>query len=244
MAASVAMGLAKAFPLRVDQAGGDGEQGERGPRGPHPRRLGGVPGGSGVVSRAKDGERPLIDQAVAGNSPVYGPGWEIPIVIAQGVAGKPGLFLPGRTVYFCPFQPGVQQDDALRLRQGLGERAGGQESGPAGGAAGPRRLPAAESAAAPPAGALHRRHRLDTGVGPERSQEAAPHGEADLRAAAGRVWVRRPVHHRPGKRRRITTGSHRTTGEAPVLETQTYRQGTPPCVKEPAPRPGTGPSPD
>ena len=60
----------------------------------------------------------------------------------------------------------------------------------------------------------------------------------------GRIWVRRPVHHRPGKRRRITTGSHRTTGEAPVLETQTYRQGTPPCVKEPAPRPGTGPSPD
>ena len=92
------------------------------------------------MSRAKDEERPLIDQAVAGNSPVYGPGWEFPHVVAQGVAGKPGLFLPGRTVYFCPFQPGVQQDDALRLRQGLGERAGGQESGPAGGAAGPRRL--------------------------------------------------------------------------------------------------------
>ena len=122
------------------EAGGDGEQGETGPRGPHPRRLGGVPGGSGVVSHAKDGERPLIDRAVAGNSPVYGPGWEFPLVVAQGVAGKPGLFLPGRTVYFCPFQPGVQQDDALRLRQGLGERAGGQESGPAGGAAGPRRL--------------------------------------------------------------------------------------------------------
>ena len=66
---------------------------------------------------AKDGERPLIDQAVAGNSPVYGPGWEFPLVVAQGVAGKPGLFLPGRTVYFCPFQPGVQQDDALRLRK-------------------------------------------------------------------------------------------------------------------------------
>ena len=77
---------------------------------------------------------------MAGNSPVYGPGWEFPHVVAQGVAGKPGLFLPGRTVYFCPFQPGVQQDDALRLRQGLGERAGGQEAGPAGGAAGPRRL--------------------------------------------------------------------------------------------------------
>ena len=68
------------------------------------------------------------DQPVAGNSPVYGPGWEFPLVVAQGVAGKPGLFPPGRTVYFCPFQPGVQQDDALRLRQGLGERAGGQES--------------------------------------------------------------------------------------------------------------------
>ena len=53
---------------------------------------------------------------MAGNSPVYGPGWEFPLVVAQGVAGKPGLFLPGRTVYFCPFQPGVQQDDALRLR--------------------------------------------------------------------------------------------------------------------------------
>ena len=51
---------------------------------------------------------------MAGNSPVYGPGWEFPLVVAQGVAGKPGLFLPGRTVYFCPFQPGVQQDDALR----------------------------------------------------------------------------------------------------------------------------------
>ena len=65
---------------------------------------------------------------MAGNSRVCGPGWEFPLVVAQGVAGKPGLFLPGK------------QDDALRLRQGLGERAGGQESGPAGGAAGPRRL--------------------------------------------------------------------------------------------------------
>ena len=44
--------------------------------------------------------------ALAGNSPVYGPGWKSPPFVAQGVAGKPGLFLPGRTVYFCPFQPG------------------------------------------------------------------------------------------------------------------------------------------
>ena len=38
---------------------------------------------------------------MAGNSPVYGPGWKLPLVVAQGVAGKPSLFLPGRTVYFC-----------------------------------------------------------------------------------------------------------------------------------------------
>ena len=44
---------------------------------------------------------PAETKAVAGNSPVYGPGWEFPLVVAQGVAGKPGLFLPGRTVYFC-----------------------------------------------------------------------------------------------------------------------------------------------
>ena len=44
------------------------------------------------------------------------------------VAGKPGLSPPGRTVYFCPFQPGVPRDDPLRLRPGLGERAGGQKS--------------------------------------------------------------------------------------------------------------------
>ena len=52
---------------------------------------------------------------LAGNSPVYGPGWKFPLGVAQEVAGKPGLFLPGRTVYFCPFQPGVQ-DDALRVK--------------------------------------------------------------------------------------------------------------------------------
>ena len=73
------------------------------------------------MSRAKDGERPLIDQAVAGNSPVYGPGWKLPPFVAEGVAGKPNLFLPGRTVYFCPFQPGVQRDDAPQFPLPLGE---------------------------------------------------------------------------------------------------------------------------
>ena len=52
------------------------------------------------MSRAKDGERPLIDQAVAGNSPVYGPGWEFPLPVAEGVAGKPSCKPPGRKPYF------------------------------------------------------------------------------------------------------------------------------------------------
>ena len=92
------------------------------------------------MSRAKDGERPLIDQAVAGNSPVYSHGCKPPLPVAEGVAGKPGCKTSGRKPILQVFQPGVQMDDAVRLRQGLGERAGGQESGPAGGAAGPRRL--------------------------------------------------------------------------------------------------------
>ena len=91
----------------------------------------GLPHGRGVRRAGPGQPHPA---GMAGNSPVYGPGWKSPLVVADGVAGKPGLFLPGRTVYFCPFQPGVKWDDALRLRQGLGERAGGQESGPAGGA--------------------------------------------------------------------------------------------------------------
>ena len=43
---------------------------------------------------------------LAGNSPVYGPGWKSPPFVPERVAGKPGLFLPGRKLYFCPFQPG------------------------------------------------------------------------------------------------------------------------------------------
>ena len=54
-------------------------------------------------------KRPLVDQAVAGNSPVYSPGWKSPLVVAQGVAGKPGLFLPGRTVYFCHSSQGCSR---------------------------------------------------------------------------------------------------------------------------------------
>ena len=49
-------------------------------------------------------------------------------------------------------------------------------------------------------GALHRRHRPDPGRRPQASQEAAPHSPADLPAAQGRAWVRRPVHHGQGLR--------------------------------------------
>ena len=69
---------------------------------PHDRRVRNVSPGN-----------PTQPEVLAVNSPVYGPGWEFPLVVAQGVAGKPGLFLLGRTVYFCPFQPGVQQDDDI-----------------------------------------------------------------------------------------------------------------------------------
>ena len=61
----------------------------------------GLPHGRGV---RRDG--PGQPAVLAGNSPVYGPGWKYPPLVAEGLAGKPGLFLPGRTVYFCPFQPG------------------------------------------------------------------------------------------------------------------------------------------
>ena len=47
--------------------------------------------------------------------------------VAKGVAVQPGLFLPGRKLYFRYSSQGVEQDDALRLCPGLGRRAGGQE---------------------------------------------------------------------------------------------------------------------
>ena len=46
---------------------------------------------------------------VAGNSPDYSHGCKFPLVVAQGVAGKPGLFLPGRTVYFCHSSQGCSR---------------------------------------------------------------------------------------------------------------------------------------
>ena len=42
-------------------------------------------------------------------------------------------------------------------------------------------------------GALHRCYRPDPGGRPQASQEAAPHRQAHLRAAAGRARIRRPV---------------------------------------------------
>ena len=36
---------------------------------------------------------------VAGNSPVYGPGWKLPLVVAQEVAGNSGCRILGRILY-------------------------------------------------------------------------------------------------------------------------------------------------
>ena len=43
---------------------------------------------------------PLVDHKVAGNSPVYSHGCKSPPFVAEGVAGKPGLFAGGRKLYF------------------------------------------------------------------------------------------------------------------------------------------------
>ena len=67
---------------------------------------------------------------------------------------------------------------------------------------GPAGLSPADSAKEAQAGALHRRHRPDPGGRLKASQEAAPHGQAHLRAAAGRVRFRRRIYHGQGLRQR------------------------------------------
>ena len=52
------------------------------------------------MSRAKDGERPLIDRAVAGNSPVYSYGCKPSLPVAEGAAGNPSCRTFGRILYF------------------------------------------------------------------------------------------------------------------------------------------------
>ena len=52
------------------------------------------------MSRAKDGERPLIDRAVAGNSPVYSHGCKSPLPVAEEAAGNPSCRTFGRKPYF------------------------------------------------------------------------------------------------------------------------------------------------
>ena len=131
---------------------------------PHDRR----------VRNASPGQTHLV--VMAGNSPVYSHGCKHPLPVAEWVAGKPGYRTPGRNPYFRIFQPGVEQDDAVRLRQGLGERARGQESRPAGGAPGPRRL-------------CHGQH---PGRGGQRGQ-GRPRRPAAVcstaRATYGRCWI-------------------------------------------------------
>ena len=61
-------------------------------------------------------------------------------------------------------------------------------------------VPETDPAPASQAGAFYRRHRPDPGGRPQASQEAAPHGQAHLRAAQGRVRFRRWIHHSQGLR--------------------------------------------
>ena len=56
---------------------------------------------------------------MAGNSPVYSHGCKSPLPVAERVAGKPSCRTLGRILYIS------------YSSQGLGQRAGGQESGPA-----------------------------------------------------------------------------------------------------------------
>ena len=63
---------------------------------------------------------------------------------------------------------------------------------------GPAGLSPAVSAKEAQAGAFYRRHRPDPGGRPGAPREAAPHRQAHLRAAAGRIRFRRSVHHSQG----------------------------------------------
>jgi hypothetical protein len=88
------------------------------------------------------------------------------------------------------------------------ERAGGspavrdrsQNSCEDGGILGAAGLPAHEAAGAAEAGCGHRHHRWHPGRGPKPAEEAAAHGQADLRAAQGRARLCRRHHHCEGLR--------------------------------------------
>ena len=81
----------------------------------------------GHANAATRFETPAFQRGVAGNSPVSSHGCKCPPSVAEGVAGKPGLFLPGRKLYFRYSSQGGEHDDAVRLRPGLGAGARGQE---------------------------------------------------------------------------------------------------------------------
>ena len=95
----------------------------------------GLPHGRGV---RRDGPGPPV--VLAGNSPVYGPGWKSLPFATQVVAGKPGLFLPGRKLYFCHSSQGCSGMTLYGYARVSVREPEDKKSGPAGGAAGPRRL--------------------------------------------------------------------------------------------------------
>ena len=72
----------------------------------------------------------LLDRRVlAGNSPHSSHRLETPPCRSSGSGWKTRFISPWQDGILLPFQPGVPRDDALRLRQGLGERAGGRSWG-------------------------------------------------------------------------------------------------------------------
>jgi hypothetical protein len=101
---------------------------------------------------------------------------------------------------------------------------GAQDAG-ARGAAG---LPAEPAAFAAQARRLHGDHRWDPGSRPAGAGQAAAHGEADFRAAAGRAGLCRRLHDRQGLRARAArphSGGLRAAGPCARPRAGRFRRG-------------------
>ena len=70
---------------------------------------------------------PLPRAPYGWKQPCLQPRLEMPPCRSSGGGWKTRFISPWQDGILLPFQPGVQQDDALRLRQGLGEGTRGQE---------------------------------------------------------------------------------------------------------------------
>ena len=89
-------------------------------------------------------------------------------------------------------------------------------------------LPAHEAAGAAEAGCVHRHHRPHSGRGQRPAEEAAAHGQADLRAAAGRARLHGRHHDREGLRGRLAAagpGDVRAAGASAGARAGRLRRG-------------------